>query len=109
MTDDELFRLDAPELPQAPLLISAIDSWIDAGLAAARARTELAGASTLSLVGTFDAEALVDHQARRPVMHLVDGVNTGSGSCADSSRPSGSFVPCMVPDALYSFHADPVR
>ena len=73
----ELFRLEAPDLPRAPLLISAIDSWIDAGLAAARARSELIAACDVSVVGRFDAEALVDHQARRPVMHLVDGVNTG--------------------------------
>ena len=31
----------------------------------------------MSVVGRFDAENLVDHQARRPVMHIVDGVNTG--------------------------------
>jgi len=73
----ELFHLDAPELPRAPVLICAVDSWIDAGLAAARARTALTDACDVSVVGHFDAEVLVDHQARRPVMHLVDGVNTG--------------------------------
>ena len=44
-----------------------------------------------------------------PTSALVDGVNTGSGSSADSCRPAGSGVPCMVPPALYSFHAEPVR
>ncbi len=39
---------------------------------------------------------------------FVDGVNTGSGSLEASSRPAGSFVPCIVPFAWYSFHADPV-
>ena len=43
-----------------------------------------------------------------PSSALVDGVNTGSGSCDDSRRPAGSGAPFMVPDALYSFHADPV-
>ena len=73
----ELFRLEAPEMPRAPVLICAIDSWIDAGLAAAQARRELVSAGNVSIVGRFDAEFLVDHQAHRPVMHIVDGVNTG--------------------------------
>jgi predicted ATP-grasp superfamily ATP-dependent carboligase len=73
----DLFQLEAPEIPRAPVLISAVDSWIDAGLAAARARSELLQACDVSVVGSFDSERLVDHQARRPVMHIVDGVNTG--------------------------------
>ena len=44
-----------------------------------------------------------------PVSAFVDGVNTGSGSGSDSRRPSGSGVPCMVPDARYSFQAEPER
>lgn len=72
----ELFQLEAPEIPRAPVLLCAIDSWIDAGLAAARARAELVASCTMSAVGHFDAETLVDHQARRPVMTIVDGVNT---------------------------------
>lgn len=72
----DLFRLEAPELPRAPVLICAIDSWIDAGLASSRARAALLNTANASLVGRFDAETLVDHQARRPVLHLLDGVNT---------------------------------
>ena len=34
-------------------------------------------ADDTSPVATFDADDLLDHRARRPVMHLVDGVNTG--------------------------------
>jgi hypothetical protein len=30
-----------------------------------------------TLVATFDADALVDHRSRRPIMHIEDGVNTG--------------------------------
>lgn len=71
----DLFRLEAPELPRAPVLICAVDSWIDAGLASSRARSELLNTANASLVGRFDSETLVDHQARRPVLHLLDGVN----------------------------------
>ncbi len=77
LTVTDLFRLDSPDLPRAPVLICAIESWIDAGMAAARARTQLLESCDVSMVGRFDAETLVDHQARRPVMHLVDGVNSG--------------------------------
>lgn len=42
-----------------------------------------------------------------PSSALVEGVNTGSGSLADFASPAGSLVPCIVPVALYSFHADP--
>ncbi len=43
-----------------------------------------------------------------PISALVDGVNTGSGRRSDSWRPAGISVPCIVPSAWYSFHADPV-
>jgi len=75
MTD--LFTLDGTEVPPAPVLVCAVDSWVDAGLAAARARSELLGTCTVTPVGRFDTEVLVDHQARRPVVHLEDGLCTG--------------------------------
>jgi hypothetical protein len=77
----DLFTLDGTfdgsAVPAAPVLLCAVDSWIDAGLAAARARSELLGGCTVTPVGRFDTERLVDHQARRPVVHLDDGVCTG--------------------------------
>ena len=44
-----------------------------------------------------------------PCSAFVDGVNTGSGSFWDSTSPSGSFIPCIVPLFLYSIQADPVH
>ena len=44
-----------------------------------------------------------------PLSALVEGVNTGWGSRVDCSRPLGSGWPCMVPDAWYSFQAEPDR
>jgi hypothetical protein len=32
---------------------------------------------TTDTIATFDTDALLDQRARRPVMHLLDGVNTG--------------------------------
>lgn len=68
------------EDPQAnePVLVVTLEGWIDAGGAAAlAAETILAAVPHKTKVATFDSDILLDHRARRPVMHLVDGVNTG--------------------------------
>ena len=72
----ELHELLVAEVPSATVLVCGLESWIDAGFAAARARSTLTEAAALEPVARFDADALVDHQARRPTMHLADGVNT---------------------------------
>ncbi len=67
---------DRPSLDE-PVMVMVLEGWIDAGYAAATAaQTLLAGLDTYP-VATFDTDALLDHRARRPIMHLVDGVNTG--------------------------------
>ncbi len=65
-----------PELSE-PLLICALDGWVDAGMAAVSAMTYLLGNGETTLVARFDSDALLDFRSRRPVAHLVDGVNTG--------------------------------
>ena len=72
-----LFELvERPDL-ESPVLAVALDGWIDAGLGATNARAALLGSVDSSLIATFDADILLDHRARRPTMHLVDGVMTG--------------------------------
>lgn len=72
-----LFELhEHPDL-DAPVLLQALDGWIDAGLGAATAMGSILGSADTTTIATFDADQLLDHRARRPVMHLVDGVNTG--------------------------------
>ena len=73
----KLFELlEQPDL-DSPVVILALDGWVDAGLGAQTARAVLlAGLDTVT-VATFDADELLDHRARRPVMHLVDGILTG--------------------------------
>lgn len=61
----------------APVLIMALDGWIDAGAGAARATSALDDLLDSVLLASFDTDELLDHRARRPVMELVDGVNTG--------------------------------
>ena len=65
-----------PEL-ESPVVIVVLDGWIDAGLGAATALETIVGARPAELVATFDADNLLDHRARRPTMHLVDGLQTG--------------------------------
>ena len=60
-----------------PVLVIALDGWIDAGAGAAAAMAHLIQEMDTTLVASFDTEALVDYRSRRPVMHLVEGVNTG--------------------------------
>jgi len=60
-----------------PILVVALEGWIDAGIGAAGAMAHLVQEMDTALVATFDSEALIDYRSRRPVMHLVEGVNTG--------------------------------
>ena len=65
-----------PEL-DSPVVIVVLDGWIDAGLGASAALETIVGAKETDLVATFDADSLLDHRARRPTMHLADGIQTG--------------------------------
>jgi proteasome assembly chaperone (PAC2) family protein len=58
------------------VLIVAMDGWIDAGGAAATAMTTLMSATNAETIAEFDADRLLDHRARRPIMHLVNGLIT---------------------------------
>ncbi len=68
--------VDEPALTE-PLLISALDGWVDAGMAAMSAMAYLLGNGETTLVARFDTDTLLDFRSRRPVAHLADGVNTG--------------------------------
>lgn len=67
---------DQPSMDH-PVLVVVLDGWIDAGYAAGTAMQTLLKDLDTYPVATFDADSLLDHRARRPVMHLVEGVNTG--------------------------------
>ncbi|HEV3227518.1 MAG TPA: PAC2 family protein [Acidimicrobiales bacterium] len=68
--------LERPDL-ESPVLVLALDGWIDAGVGAANARAALLAALEPTTVAQFDSDELLDHRARRPTLHLVDGVVTG--------------------------------
>jgi len=68
--------IDQPEL-DGPVLVLALEGWIDAGLAAATASELLLDALDTVTVARFDTDALLDYRARRPTVHMVDGVQRG--------------------------------
>lgn len=73
----ELYEfIERPDL-DSPVLIVALEGWIDAGMSAARAAAAIVdGIETVTVV-RFDADMLLDHRARRPVMRIDNGMNRG--------------------------------
>jgi proteasome assembly chaperone (PAC2) family protein len=72
-----LYELIERPVVDAPVLVLALDGWIDAGLGAANARASLLNTMSPKTIARFDSDELLDHRARRPTMHLVGGVVTG--------------------------------
>ena len=68
--------LERPDL-DSPVLVVALEGWIDAGGAAARAAAALLDGVESTPVVRFDADLLLDHRSRRPVMSIRNGMNTG--------------------------------
>lgn len=64
-----------PDLVE-PLLVSSLEGWVDAGMAGMSAMSSLLGRGETTLVARFDTDALLDFRSRRPVAHLVEGVNS---------------------------------
>ena len=69
-------RIFVPELDR-PVLVVGLEGWIDAGLGAANAMSAILTGADAETVASFDADRLLDHRARRPIMHLEAGLITG--------------------------------
>ena len=54
-----------------PLMIVALDAWVDAG-SAATAAARLLGEDAATIAG-IDADGLYDYRSRRPTLHIEDG------------------------------------
>ena len=66
-----LYRLEEePEL-DGPVMVAALEGWVDAGSAGTTAAAQLAEGGRV--VATFDADAIYDYRARRPTLDIVDG------------------------------------
>lgn len=67
--------VDQPDL-DSPVVVMALKGWIDAGAGTDTAVEVLTKDLALRTVARFDADALLDWRARRPMMRLEDGINT---------------------------------
>jgi hypothetical protein len=73
----DLYELVQQPTLDEPLMIVTLEGWVDAGLGAAAALAAILGSVSTEVVANFDVDNLLDHRARRPVVRIVDGVNSG--------------------------------
>ncbi len=79
MSDDASARfleVHSQPLLDRPVLVVALEGWVDAGLGASTAIAALLSESPTEAVVTFDGDHFLDQRARRPVASIVDGVTT---------------------------------
>ena len=66
-----LYRIEAEPGFRAPVVVAALEGWVDAGAAGTAAATQIAeGGRTIA---TFDTDAIYDYRARRPTLDILDG------------------------------------
>jgi len=66
-----LYHLDESIVPDAPVLVAALDGWVNGGNAGTLAAEQLAMDGRV--VATFDGDRLFDFRARRPTLDIIDG------------------------------------
>jgi proteasome assembly chaperone (PAC2) family protein len=76
MSDLIIWENPVPAELKDPVLVVALDGWIEAGFAAQTAMGTLKGQIRTQRLLRFDTDELLDQRARRPTMRLVNGVNT---------------------------------
>jgi len=72
-----LYRLTGEPAPPSPVLVVALDGWVDAGLAGGTAMASLLEAVETWPYAVFDSEELLDQRARLPKLKIADGINEG--------------------------------
>ena len=72
----ELFEVHTSPVLSAPVLVVALEGWIDAGLGAANAVASLSAHPPAVDLVTVDSDHFLDLRARRPMVRIVDGVTT---------------------------------
>jgi proteasome assembly chaperone (PAC2) family protein len=66
-----LYRIDEDPGFSAPVMVAALEGWVDAGSSGTTAASQLADAGRI--VASFDADAIYDYRARRPTLDILDG------------------------------------
>ncbi|HVC15008.1 MAG TPA: PAC2 family protein [Acidimicrobiales bacterium] len=72
----ELFEVHTSPVLTAPVLVVAMEGWVDAGLGAANAVASLTEHPPAADLATFDSDHFLDLRARRPIVRIVDGITT---------------------------------
>ncbi len=72
----EFFEVLREPVLDEPVLVIALEGWVDAGLGATTAIAALLGQGETEPVVTFNGEVFLDQRARRPVARIVNGVTT---------------------------------
>ena len=65
--------IEQPDL-EDPVLVLAVEGWIDAGLAAAKTADVLSDQLDTITVARFSTDDLLDYRAQRLIAHLENGV-----------------------------------
>ena len=76
MSDNYEHLFEFAELKELdkPVLILALDGWIDSSGIAHSAKESLLSKAEIHTMVKFDTDRLLDHRARRPILHLNEGV-----------------------------------
>ncbi len=72
-----LYRLTGASAPASPVLVVALEGWVDAGFAGGTAMASLFEAVETRPYAVFDTEELLDQRSRRPKLKIADGINDG--------------------------------
>ena len=70
-----LVRLVTTGPLDSPVVVAAMDGWVDSGSAATMAATMLAEDG--DTMATFDGDRIYDYRARRPTLEIVNGTPSG--------------------------------
>jgi proteasome assembly chaperone (PAC2) family protein len=70
------YEVERQQPLQQPVLIVALEGWVDAGLGAGAAVTALLGDAQSETLVTFDSGHFLDQRARRPIARIVNGITT---------------------------------
>ena len=66
-----LYRIEAEPEFTSPVMIAALEGWVDAGAAGTAAANQLAEGGRA--IAAFDTDAIYDYRARRPTLDILDG------------------------------------
>ena len=72
--ESELFEMVANPDLESPVLVLALEGWVEAAGATRASYQQIKRSSEMKLITRFNTDRLLDHRARRPTMKLVDGV-----------------------------------